>query len=132
MHKITPLILVLLMFVVTLAPAASSDQAGPRVTNVIAFDVGRDFAKFMELSKRVGAINEKYASTGKARIWMSEFAGPNSNRVIVTVEYPNMVAMAQSLSKVNASPEWAQLVADAQATEIKPISNSVLVEMPQQ
>ena len=68
---------------------------------------------------------------GKARIWIAKFAGPDANRVVVTVEYPSMVAMAQSLSKVNASPEWAQLVADAQATNIRPVSNSVVVEPPQ-
>jgi hypothetical protein len=92
--------------------------------------VGRDLAKFTELSKRAQTINQKYASTGKARMWLAAIAGPDSNRVIVTVEYPSLVAMAQSISKVNSSPEWMQLVADAQATSIRPISNSVVVEIP--
>jgi hypothetical protein len=118
------------MFIVALSSVAAA-QEPPRVTNVIVFDVGADMAKFTELSKRARAIREKYQSTGKVRLWMSAFAGPNTNRVVVTVEYPSLVAMAQSWSKVTASPEWQKLIADARVTNIKRLSDSVLIEMQQ-
>jgi hypothetical protein len=129
MHKIATLTFALFMLAITSSRVASAQEA-PHVTNVIVFDVGTDLAKFTALSKRANAISEKYGSTGKARIWIAAFAGPDSDRVVVAVEYPNMVSMVQSMNKVNASPEWRQLLADAQATHIKPISNSVLVELP--
>lgn len=65
---------------------------------------------------------------GKPRFWISAIAGPDSGNVIITVEYPNMVAYAQSTTKVQASPEYQQFIADANATSIKQISNSILVE----
>jgi hypothetical protein len=130
MHKIVALTCALLMLSITSAPIASAQDA-PRVTNVIVFDIGGNFAKFTEMSKRAQSISAKYGSTGKARIWMAAFAGPESDHVIVAIEYPNMVSMAQSMDKVNASPEWRQLVAESNTNHIKLISNSVVVELPQ-
>ena len=129
MHKIAALTFALFMLAVACVAGA---QEPSHITNVIVFDVGPDLAKFRELSKRADAISAKYGSTGKARVWIAAFAGPDSNKVIVAVEYPSLVSMAQSVGKVNSSPEWRQLLADAQATNIKPISNSIMVEIPPQ
>jgi hypothetical protein len=83
----------------------------------------------MELSKRAAAISKKYGSTGKARMWAAAYAGRESGAVIVTVEHPSLVALAQSASKVELSPEWQQLVADAQTSSIKVMSASIVVEL---
>jgi hypothetical protein len=114
-----------------LAGCGRSAAAGWRTcgTHVIVFDIGPNMAKFVELTKRASDIARKYGDTGKARYWFSALAGPQSGTVIVTVEYSNRVAFAQSTSKVEASPEWQAFVAEAQQTSIKPISNSVVVEM---
>jgi hypothetical protein len=99
------------------------------VTHVIVFDVGANMAKFLELTKRAAEIAQKNGDTGKARYWASAHAGPNSGAVIVTVEYPSLVSFAQSETRMQASPEWQKLVADAQATSIKPVSDSIVVEI---
>jgi uncharacterized protein (DUF1330 family) len=124
------LMIVLLAFTFSIAPAATPPaDAGPPVTHVIVLDVGKDMPKFLELNKRMGEIAQKYGDAGKARFWINAIAGPESGTVIVTVEYPSMVAFAQSTAKVQASPEYQKFMADAQATSIKQISNSIVVEM---
>jgi len=130
MYKTIALALTLFLIAATAPPAAVAQE--PHVTNVLVFDVGPDLARFMELSKRVKGINDKYGSTGKARIWVAAFAGPDSGRVIVAVEYPSMASMAQSQEKLNSSPEWRQLVTEVQqTTAIKQLSNSVVIELQQ-
>ena len=113
-----------------MAPAASPPSQAPAVTEVIVFDVGPNMAKFLALTKRANAITQKYGSTGKARFWANAYAGRESGTMVVTVEYPSLVSLAQSTAKYDASPEWRHLVADAQAASIKAISDSIVVEVP--
>ena len=111
------------------APEQAMAQEGPAVVQVIQVDTGGNMAKFMELSAKIGAVNEKYGSTGERRILQSTLAGPNTGTVFVVIEYPSFVSMAESVSKVNASPEFAQLVAEAQAAGLSIVSNSVSVDI---
>jgi hypothetical protein len=62
-------------------------------------------------------------------MWAAAYAGPQSGAVIVTIEHPSLVALAQSAAKIEPSPEWQQLVADAQASAIKVVSDSIVVEL---
>jgi hypothetical protein len=129
MIKNIAMMAIALLFVAATAPAASPPVEGPAVTEVLVFDVGANFQKFMELSKRADAVSKKYGSTGKARMWAAAYAGRDSGAVIVTVEHPSLVALARSAAKVEPSPEWRQLVADAQASSIKLMSDSIVVEL---
>ena len=128
MIKNVVMLAMMLLFVAATAPAASPPAEGPAVTEVFVFDVGPNLPKFLALSKRADAIAQKYGSTGKARSWMTTYAGPNTGNVIVTVEYPSLVSLAQSRAKVDPSPEWRQLVTDAQMS-IKLVSNSIVMEV---
>jgi hypothetical protein len=119
----------LLVLASAILPAASPSPDGPTVQEVLVFDVGPNMNKFIEITKRARAIAEKYGSTGKPRFWMSAYSGPNTGRVIVTVEYPSLVALAQSAAKVRQSPEWQQLLADTQASSIEMVSDSIAVEL---
>jgi hypothetical protein len=86
--------------------------------------------KFNDLSSRVDTIAAKYQSTGKARYWITTFAGAEVGRVIVTIEYPSLISFAQSQAKMDASPEFQQWQKDAQATGIKQLSASLVTELP--
>ena len=39
-------------------------------------------------------------------------AGPNTGNVVVAVEYPSMVSMAESNAKVGPTPEWQKFIAE--------------------
>ena len=119
-------VLVLLSFV---ASGQVSAQEAPKVINVLSVDTGGDTAAFLEFTKRAKAIAEQYGGTGNQRVWQSSFAGPNTGTVVVAIEYPSMVSMAQTQAKVNSSPEWQKFIADFQATEMRVVSNSVSVEI---
>ena len=123
--------LVLSCMVATVAAVSSAapPTGPPRVTDVIVLDVGANMQKFNDLSTRVNAIATKYQSTGKTRYWATMWAGSEVGRVVVTIEYPSLVSMAESIAKMEASSEFQQWRKDAQASGIKQLSESVVTEL---
>ncbi len=118
-----------LAFTLFLGVAQASAQEAPKVINVISVDTGGDTDKFLALAKRAREIAEKNGGTGNQRVWLSTLAGPNTGTVIVAVEYPSMVSMAQTQAKVNATPEWQAFIDDFQKSGMRVVSNSVSVEI---
>ena len=45
--------------------------------------------------------------------------------MVVTVEYPNLVAMAQAQAKSAASPDWQAFVQEVGAAGMRLVSNAV-------
>ncbi len=113
----------------TQAPEQAMAQEGPAVLQVIQVDTGGNMAKFLEVAGKFEALSQKLGSTGERRILQSTLAGPNTGTIFVVIEYPNFVSMAESVSKINASPEFAQLGAEAQAAGLRIVSNSVSVDI---
>ncbi len=111
-----------------LAPNDAGAQDAPAVSAVLVVDTGGDFPKFLEFFTRGQAIGKKYNTTGTGRVWLSTLAGPNTGTAFVVTEYPNLVSMAQSTTKIAQSPEWQQFIADFQAAGMSVTSNSVIVE----
>ncbi len=111
------------------APNDAVAQDAPAVNNVLFIDTGGDLPKFLELFTRATAIGEKYDTTGTARVFMTTLAGPNTGSVIVVNQFPNLVSMAESQTKIFPSPEWQQFIADFQAAGMSVTSNGVSVEI---
>jgi hypothetical protein len=86
-------------------------------------------AKFSDLVNRSNAITSKLGSTGKLRTWATTWAGDGTGRVVVTIEYPSLVSLADSGAKVDASPEFQKWLADARASGIKVLSESLVTEL---
>jgi hypothetical protein len=57
------------------------------------------------------------------------WAGSEVGRVVVTIEYPSLVSMAESIEKMEASSEFQQWQKDARAWGIKQLSESVVTEL---
>ena len=110
-------------------PSAAQTPATPHVVEVIVLDVGSNMQKLAELSKRVDALTKQLRVTGTARYYMSTWAGAGAGQVIVTVEYPSLASLAQSVAKMNASPEFQKWEADVQASGIKVLSESLVTEL---
>ncbi len=118
-----------LVLTFVLAPNDVVAQEAPRVNQVLFIDVGGDLPKFQELFTRFDAVAKKYDSTGTPRVWLATLAGPLTNTVVVVTEYPNLVSMAQSNSRVVPSKEWQELVAEFDAAGMRVTSNQVTVEV---
>ena len=82
-----------------------------------------------EFAKRAREITEQHGGTGSQRVWLSTLAGPNTGSVIVAVEYPSMVSMAQSQAKVNPTPEWQKFIDDFQKSGMRVLSSSLSFEI---
>ncbi|HUK00844.1 MAG TPA: hypothetical protein VLW26_01040 [Steroidobacteraceae bacterium] len=108
---------------------AADTPAPPHVTEVIVLDVGSHMQKFMELANRASAITKQIQAGGTVRYYVSTWAGEGSGHVIVTVEHASLAALAQSDAKMNASPEFRKWQADADASGIKQLSNSLVTEL---
>jgi hypothetical protein len=111
------------------AVSSAAPPPAPHVTEVIVLDVGAHMQKFLELTKRMDAIQSKYQSTGKAHIWEGTWAGSESGRVIVTVEYPSLLSLAESADRTRGAPELASLIAELDASGIRVLSESLVTEV---
>ncbi len=118
-----------LVLTFTLGVGQVSAQEAPKVINVLSVDTGGDTDKFLGFAKRAREITEKNGGTGNQRVWLSTLAGPNTGTVIVAVEYPSMVSMAQTQAKVNSTPEWQAFIGDFQKSGMRVVSSSLSVEI---
>jgi hypothetical protein len=109
--------------------SSAAPPPAPRVTQVIVLDVGAHMQKFLEFARRMDAIQTKYQSAGKARVWQSTWAGSEAGRVIVTVEYPSLRSLAESDDKTRGAPELATLIGELDASGIKVLSDSLVTEV---
>ena len=109
-------------------PALAQDP--PHVISVFTIDPAGDPASVLGIVKRAGDINEKYGSRGVRRVWQATLAGAGTGQMFIAIEYPSLVAYAEDTSKVNASPEWRQLIQDAQKAGLRITDASLSVEVP--
>ena len=122
------LILVLALAAFSIPAAADHHEGGPPVINVLMFDVGTNAAQFIAFTKRASEIQTTLGNPGEQRVWAPLFGAQVAGVVIVTVEYPSLVAMAQAQAKSNASPEWQAFVQEVGAAGIRLVSNSVAAD----
>ena len=129
MRRVILLIIVAIAFVFVVAIGQANAQEAPKVINVLSIDTGGDTEGFLAIAKRAREIQERNGGTGSQRVWQSTLAGPNTATVIVAVEYPSLVSMAQSQAKVNATEEWQAFIADFQKSGMRVESSSLSIEI---
>ena len=112
-----------------LAPGQAAAQDAPKVINVLTVDTDGDLDGFLKFAKRARELQKKHGGTGTQRVWQSTLAGSNTGTVVVAVEYPSLVSMAQSQAKVGATAEWQKFVEDFQASGMGILSSSLSVEV---
>ncbi|MGB8327925.1 MAG: hypothetical protein WCE48_10145 [Steroidobacteraceae bacterium] len=84
-----------------------------------------DYVKELERGK---AILKRLGSSAVLRVWRAHFAGPNAGSVVVSIEYPSMVVLAQDEAKAYADPEYTSWLSGL-ASMRKVVSDSVYDEM---
>lgn len=54
-----------------------------------------DVAGYLAQFEKGAAIIKKLGVNAQTRIWHATFAGPNAGSIVVSIEFPNMAALAE-------------------------------------
>jgi hypothetical protein len=97
-----------------------------RVISVQTDDVGA-YVKQLEHGQ---ALLKKLGSPAVLRVWRARYAGPDAGAIVVSVEYPDLVAFAADDKMVSADAEYSawlkglakmrKIVSDSLYDELKP------------
>jgi hypothetical protein len=94
-----------LAFSVLSAQTLAADQVvmDQVVMRVIVVETA-DVAAYVHEVTALSAMSKKAGSPITLRVWKARFAGPNTGSVVVSVEYPNLTALAKNdeLTRSNA------------------------------
>jgi hypothetical protein len=98
---------VLTLVAALLLGAVASEAATSRVVVVQASDAA-GYLKAIEQGK---ALMKAKGSPANIRVWRARFAGDNAGAIVVTIEYPNLEALAKDDARLATDPElkaWLQ------------------------
>jgi hypothetical protein len=87
--------------------AVSGEAAVSRVVVVQASDAA-GYVKAIEQGK---ALLKSKGSPASLRVWRARYAGDNTGAVVVTIEYPNLEALAKDDARLQTDPDlrtWLQ------------------------
>ena len=115
------------LLLVSLPSLAADDP--PHVLQVLVIDTNGDNDKYMELFTKFTAVYKKHGSTGERRLWVNTFAGPNTGTVVTTIEYPSLASLVESNTKVFASEDYQEVIAEFTAAGMSASSNSIAVNL---
>ena len=121
--------ILLALFAFAAPAAADHHEGGPAVSNVLIFNTGGQFEKFLGFTQRAQDIRTRLGVAGVQNVWFASYGGPSPGAVIVTIEYPSLSAFAAAETKARASAEWNQFVGEVAAAGIQIMSNAVLTNV---
>ncbi len=93
----------ILLLVCLASSAAFAQKATVLRVVVVKTDDPAAYAQEIEKGRQVMKSIGVQAQT---RVWQARFAGPEAGAVVVSIEYPNMAAFADTVAKTNASSEY--------------------------
>ena len=108
----------------TAVATVSAEAAASRVVVVQASDAA-GYVKAIEQGK---ALLKSKGSPGAIRVWRARFAGPNAGSIVVTIEYPNLEALAKDDARLQTDPELRSWVQSLDKYR-KIVSDSIYEEM---
>jgi hypothetical protein len=91
---------------VVLAASMFAWEAQATVLRVVVVET-HDLAAYSAELKKGQAILKRMGSAAQLRLWRGGFAGDDTGRVVVTLEYPSMIVLAQDSTKALADPEYS-------------------------
>jgi hypothetical protein len=65
-----------------------------------------DPAAYVKQIEQGQTLLKKMGSTTVIRVWQARYAGSDTGAVVVSIEYPDMVAFAADGQKLSADPEY--------------------------
>jgi hypothetical protein len=95
-----------LVFTATvLAASMFAWEAQATVLRVVVVDT-HDVAAYAAEIKKGQTILKRMGSAAHIRVWRARFAGDKTGSVVVALEYPSMIVLAQDEAKAYADPEY--------------------------
>ncbi|HEX9670306.1 MAG TPA: hypothetical protein VGC93_12600 [Thermoanaerobaculia bacterium] len=120
--------LALMLAVVTLflavSPLLAAEPTVLRVVTVQAADPGA-YAKEIERGR---AIMKRLGSPAQIRVWRARYAGDQAGAIVVSVEYPNLAAVAADDAKLGADAEFQSWLQGLDKVR-KVVSDSLYMEV---
>lgn len=109
--------------------APSARAAEPVVLRVIVVQTD-DIEGYLKELENAKAIEKRLQGSSVFRVWRARFAGEHAGAVVVSIEYPSLMAMARDDEKAQGDSEYKALlgrlnkvrkiVSDSLYTELKP------------
>jgi hypothetical protein len=117
------------MVIALLTGIAFASQSQATVLRVVMVQTDDTSAYVKELAKGE-EILKRLGSAAILRVWRARFAGHDTGTIVVSIEYPSMVVLAQDEAKAFADPQYMswlhgldkirKLVSDSTYDELKP------------
>lgn len=134
MQRIMLLTSLLLLTCAATTSAQSPTTKPPVVTMVIVLKhpdpSPANVAKLIAALAKARTVAASLHDPGNARLHESTFSGEGAGTYIITVEYPSLQAMAEAEPRMEASAEWRQAIGGVMASGFKPVSQSLVTEVP--
>jgi hypothetical protein len=103
--------------------------AEPAVARVVVVQTDNADAYIKELAHGDELLKKMGSQAKTIHVWRARFAGPETGTVVVTIEYPNLAAVASDDAKIAASDEYKawikgldklrKIVSDSLYTQLK-------------
>lgn len=97
------------------------------VVAVITVEVTGGLDQYLSYVKRLTAISAKH-DAGELQVFRATYAGPNTNTVFVTLEYPSHAALAAAQAKLDADPDWQKAFQELQKSGVRSVVSRSLLE----
>jgi hypothetical protein len=134
MRKIILLTNLFLLATALTASAQTPPAKPPMVTIVIVLKnpdpSPANVAKLMAALVKARTVAASLHNPGKARLYAATYAGNEAGTFIVTVEFPNLQALAEADPRLQASAEWQKVIGELVGSGFKPVSQSLVTEVP--
>jgi len=103
MKKSAAIAVVTFLAIFAMSSAAVAQKATVLRVVTVKTDDPAAYAQELEKGRQIMKSLGMQATT---RIWQARFAGPEAGLVVVSIEYPNMAAFADSYAQASASSEY--------------------------
>jgi hypothetical protein len=125
----------LFLLATALTASAQTPPAKPPMVTIVIVLKNPDpspanVAKLMAALGKARTVAVSLHNPGKARLYAATFAGDEAGTFIVTVEFPSLQALGEADPRMQASAEWQKVIGELMGSGFKPVSQSLVTEVP--
>ena len=111
------------------ASGVSLADESPAVIQVVTIDTKGKLDDLLAYAKDNEKIFERLGIKATRRYMRASFAGSNSGAIIVVIEHPNMVSLAEAQEKLTNDAKWQKYIDKVTSLGMSIESNSLWVDI---